>query len=177
MMFVLLAALLIGSPAKTAAENDLYIYDQSVVPDTISGPTNVTCTGSVMNERTYAITLKHFWIAISNKSGELQSFNMTYSKLELPINTSKTELMTVLIANLTVGDYNVTMKFSYTTPFNATEVNVLPDVNVTLAVVEPQASRPRLLLYFFLGTGAFIVAILIIGVVGNHLERKRRRKG
>jgi len=174
-MSALLVAQVLASPAKTTvAENDLYIYDQTVVPDIISDPTNVTFSASLMNEQTHPITLKHFWISIYNQSAEVQSFNMTYDKLDLPSNTSKTELMTTLIENLEVGDYNVTLKFGYTTPFNATEVDLLPNANLTLIVTESPPRRSWLV-YLFIGASAFLLAIFAIGIVGSYQERKRRR--
>ncbi|MFQ6123081.1 MAG: hypothetical protein ACE5R6_00530 [Candidatus Heimdallarchaeota archaeon] len=175
MMSAVLVAQILASPAKTTiVENDLFIYDQTVVPDTITGPTNVTFSASLMNEQTHQITLKHFWISIYNKSAEVQSFNITYDKLNIPSNTSKTELMTVLIENLEGGDYNVTLKFGYTTPFNATEVDLLPNTNLTLIVTEPLPRR-RWLVYLFIGASAFLLAIFAIGLVGSYQERKRRR--
>ena len=176
-LFALLTALLIGAPAKAQIESNLYIYGQLVTPDTISGPTNVTISGSIMNEDVSPIYLKHFWITLSNKSGVLQLYNTTYDRIDLLPDTSKTELMTVLIEDLAVGNYDVSLSFGYTTPTNSTELDILPDTNVTLAIIEPPGGQPRLLLIFFAGTAIFIVSIFIIGIVGTTLERKRRRKG
>jgi hypothetical protein len=178
-MCAVLAALFIVAPTRMSAiqsYENLYIYNPLVEPDTIFEPTNVTFTASVMNDLTYPVMLKHFWISISNKSGELQSFNMTYDKLDLPGSTSKTELMTVLVENLAVGTYNVTLDFGFTSVFNATENNVIPDTNVTLSVIEP-VNQPQWLLYFWIGSGVFVIAIFIIGGVGNRIERKRRQRG
>jgi hypothetical protein len=158
------------------SDDNLFIYNPLVEPDTIFEPTNVTFTASVMNELTYPVTLKHFWISISNTSGKLQSFNMTYDKLDLPVNTSKTEIMTIQVENLAVGTYNVTLDFGFTSVFNATENNVIPDTNVTLSVIEP-VNQPQWLLYFWIGSGGFIIAIFIIGGIGNRMERKRRQRG
>ncbi len=82
--------------------------------------------------------------------------------------------MTALIENLEVGDYNVTLKFGYTTPFNATEVDLLPNANLTLIVTETPPQR-RWLVYLFIGASAFLLAIFAIGLVGSYQERKRRR--
>ncbi|MFX0204132.1 MAG: hypothetical protein ACFFCW_49170 [Candidatus Hodarchaeota archaeon] len=176
LLSVILVAQVLASPAKTtvAEDDDLYIYDQAMVPDTITGPTNVTFSASLMNEQNHQITLKHFWISIFNKSAEVQFFNVTYEKLDIPSNTSKTELLTALIENLEVGDYNVTLRFGYTTPYNATEVDLLPNANLTLSVTEPLPRR-RWLVYLFIGASAFLLAIFAIGLVGSYQERKRRR--
>ncbi|MCK4897456.1 MAG: hypothetical protein KAS38_01655 [Anaerolineales bacterium] len=176
-LFALLTALLIGAPANAQIESNLYIYGQLVTPDTISGPTNVTISGSIMNEDVSPIYLKHFWITLSNKSGAIQLYNTTYDRVDLYPDTSKSEFLTVLIDDLAVGNYDVFLSFGYTTPSNSTEVDLLPDSNMTLAIIEPPGGQPRLLLIFFAGTAIFIVSIFIIGIVGTNLDRKRRRKG
>jgi len=175
-LFALLTALLIGAPAKAQITNNLYIYGQVMTPDTISGPTNVTISASIMNEDVSPIYLKHFWITLSNKSGIIQLYNTTYARLDLLPDTSKTELMTVLIEDLAVGNYDVSLSFGYTTPTNSTELDLLPDSNVTLAVIEPPGGQPRLLVIFFAGTAIFVISIFVIGIVGSNPERKRRRK-
>ena len=50
---------------------------------------------------------------------------------------------------------------------NATENNVQPDANVTLSILEP-SEPPRLLLYFLIGSGGFILFIFIIGSVVHY---------